>query len=152
VILRRASSQDLPELLAIDSACFDRPWTEAGWRAELESSSSLVLRAGQPAVGLACATVIVDACELRRIAVLPSARGRGVGRDLLVAVIAHARAIGCDRVELEVADDNLAALHLYRAAGFAEVGRRARYYRDADALSMTLPLLSKRRINPPKRA
>src|SRR5690606_11350621 len=142
---------DLAELLAIDAACFDRPWIEAGWRAELEAPTSRVFLAGQPALGLACATIIVDACELRRIAVLPGARGRGVGRDLLLAVIAHARAIGCDRVELEVADDNLAALHLYRAAGIAEVGRRARYYRDVDALSMTLSLLSNRPLRPPKR-
>lgn len=141
--LRRATIQDLPELLAIDAACFSAPWTEAGWRAELEPSTpSVVLLADTPALGFASATILVDVCELRRIAVMPSARGRGLGRDLLLAVIAHARAIGCDRVELEVAANNVAALQLYRAAGFAEVGRRPRYYRDADAVLMTLPRLS----------
>lgn len=146
--LRRATLDNLPELLAIDSACFASPWAEASWRAELEHGS-LVLLAEPPTLGLACATILVDACELRRIAVMPDARGRGLGRDLLFAVIAHARAIGCDRVELEVADDNVAALHLYRAAGFAEVGRRPRYYHHADAVLMTLPLVS---ANPPSPA
>jgi ribosomal-protein-alanine N-acetyltransferase len=38
---------------------------------------------------------------------------------------------------LEVAAGNVAALALYRAAGFAEVGRRVRYYADgSDALVM----------------
>jgi [ribosomal protein S18]-alanine N-acetyltransferase len=134
--LRRATLDDLAELLAIDAACFTSPWTESGWRAELDADA-LVLLADS---SFACATIVLDVCELRRIAVMPSARGRGLGRDLLVAVIAHARAFGCDRLELEVADTNVAALHLYRAAGFAEVGRRPHYYRDADALLLTLPL------------
>lgn len=134
---RRATIHDLSELLAVDSACFAAPWSESGWRVELEDARA---RVWVTALGFACATVILDVCELRRIAVMPGARGRGLGRDLLLAVIDHARAVGCDRVELEVADDNLAALQLYRAAGFAEVGRRPRYYRDADAILMTLRL------------
>ncbi|MFO7561688.1 MAG: GNAT family N-acetyltransferase [Enhygromyxa sp.] len=145
--LRPATLEDLAELLAIDSDCFPSPWVEAGWRAELEAGS-LVLLSEESGLGFACAVVLVDACELRRIAVTPSARGRGLGRDLLVAVIAHARALGCDRVELEVAATNLAALALYRAAGFAEVGRRPRYYRDADAVLMTLPLRPPNTLSP----
>jgi ribosomal-protein-alanine acetyltransferase len=140
--VRRASAVELPELLAIDAACFVNPWTEASWCAELDSSRSIILLASVPAVALACATIVLDACELRRIAVIPSARGHGIGRDLLLAVITHARAASCDRVELEVASQNSAALRLYRAAGFAVVGRRPRYYRDPpdDAVLMTLGL------------
>lgn len=139
--LREAGEQDLAELLRLDAACFAAPWTEASWRTEW-GARSLVLLAGQPAIGFACAAIVIDVCELRRIAVSPSARGRGLGRDLLVGVIAHARARACERVELEVAASNVAALGLYRAAGFAEVGRRPRYYRDPpdDALLMTLSL------------
>jgi ribosomal-protein-alanine N-acetyltransferase len=49
------------------------------------------------------------------------------------------------RIFLEVAEDNEAALALYRKLGFQEVGRRKRYYarRDgepADALTMALTL------------
>jgi [ribosomal protein S18]-alanine N-acetyltransferase len=140
--VRRATLADLPTLLEIDAASFERPWTEAGWRSELDGDASrgLVLIAG--VLGFACAPTLVDACELRRIAVVPPARGRGLGRDLLAAVIAHARASGRDRIELEVAASNLAALGLYRAAGFCEVGRRPRYYLEPvdDAVLMTLDL------------
>jgi ribosomal-protein-alanine N-acetyltransferase len=145
VSLRRASLRELPKLLAIDAACFAAPWTEQAWRIELDASDrSFVWVAGEPALALACATIVLDTCELRRIAVTPSARGRGLGRDLLFHVIAHARAANCDRVELEVAAHNFAALRRYREAGFQEVGRRPRYYRDPpdDALLMTLPLTS----------
>lgn len=138
--LRRAGLEDLGELLTLDAACFAVPWTVASWRAELSDARSIVLLAGAPTIGFACAAIVIDVCELRRIAVSPSARGQAVGRDLLIAVIAHARASGCDRVELEVAAQNSAAVALYRAAGFAEVGRRPRYYREPvdDALLMTL--------------
>lgn len=140
--LRRASVEDVDELLTLDAACFAVPWAAASWRAELSDARSIVLLAGVPTPAFACAAIVFDACELRRIGVSPSARGKGVGRDLLLAVIAHARASGCDRVELEVAAQNSAALALYRAAGFAEVGRRPRYYREPvdDALLMTLPI------------
>jgi ribosomal-protein-alanine N-acetyltransferase len=141
-LIRRAGVQELAELMALDAACFAVRWTDAGWRAELDAGGSIVLVVGAPVLAFACAAIVVDSCELRRIAVSPTARGRGLGRDLLLAVIAHARANGCDRVELEVAAQNSAALGLYRAAGFAVVGRRPRYYRDPpdDALLMTFAL------------
>jgi [ribosomal protein S18]-alanine N-acetyltransferase len=139
--IRRATPADLPALLAIDAACFARPWTLAGWAPELADPGATWIH-GEPALGFACAPVRFDACELRRIAVLPSARSRGLGRDLLAAVIAHACQAGAVRVELEVAADNLGALALYRAAGFVEVGRRPNYYVEppADAVLLTLAL------------
>jgi [ribosomal protein S18]-alanine N-acetyltransferase len=147
---RRATLEDLPRLLQLDARCFARPWTEADWRAEFEHPGLIALagdpsparRCGDPALGFVSAPILGDRCELRRIGVIPSARGRGLGRDLLAGVIAHARVAGCVCVELEVAADNLAALALYRAAGFTVVGRRPRYYRDppADALLLDLDL------------
>lgn len=144
--MRLASAADLPDLLRIDAACFAQPWTEAGWRAELDTARQrpLLRLIGEPAVGLVSAPMLGDRCELRRIAVLAEARGRGLGRDLLTSVLAAARTAGCARVELEVAATNHAALALYRHAGFCEVGRRPRYYRDppADALLLTLEFLA----------
>ena len=138
--LRRATVADLPVLLALDAACFTKPWTAAHWAPELAGAGGVVWILGEPAIGFACAPVLFDTCELRRIAVVADARGRGHGRDLLSAVIAHARQTGCARTELEVAADNHAALALYRSLGFVEVGRRPGYYVEppADALLLTL--------------
>ena len=47
-----------------------------------------------------------------------SFRGRGVGRELLAAVEAHARELGCGKVTLEVRSDNSRAMAAYRRAGF----------------------------------
>jgi len=55
------------------------------------------------------------------LAVLPAARRRGVGRALLAAVEARARARGCCKITLEVLDRNDPARALYASVGFAEV-------------------------------
>ena len=54
----------------------------------------------------------------------PEARGRGVGRALLESVIAWARSLALDRLELWVTKGNGAAVRLYERAGFADTGRR----------------------------
>lgn len=59
--------------------------------------------------------------NLHDVAVLPAARGRGVGRALLAAVEEHARATGCCRLTLEVLDANTRAKGLYESVGFNQV-------------------------------
>jgi GNAT superfamily N-acetyltransferase len=54
----------------------------------------------------------------------PSSRRRGVGRALVEAVTAWARDIGVGRVVLRVTEGNAAALALYKASGFVDIGGR----------------------------
>lgn len=56
---------------------------------------------------------------LEDLFVREAARGSGLGRLLLEAAVAHARARGCARIELDVDEGNEPALELYRANGFA---------------------------------
>jgi ribosomal protein S18 acetylase RimI-like enzyme len=56
--------------------------------------------------------------NIHDIAVVPQARGTGVGRELLAAVEEHARSCGCCKVTLEVRSDNARAMAAYRRAGF----------------------------------
>jgi ribosomal protein S18 acetylase RimI-like enzyme len=57
--------------------------------------------------------------------VAPEARGSGLGKALIAAVIAHARG-RCEELTLGVWTDNKPALALYRAMGFVECGFEAR--------------------------
>src|SRR4051812_3423819 len=57
-------------------------------------------------------------CLLEDLFVRDSARGNGLGRALLELTIEQARARGCRRIELDVNDNNEAALALYRSLGF----------------------------------
>jgi [ribosomal protein S18]-alanine N-acetyltransferase len=82
-----------------------------------------------------------DEAEVLTLAVAPAMRRRGIGANLLQEAKAQAVTRGADAIFLEVAADNAAALALYRREGFAEVGRRRRYYADAsDALLMRVTL------------
>ncbi len=57
--------------------------------------------------------------NIHDLAVVPAARGRGVGRALLAAVAEEARARGCCKVTLEVRSDNDQAKKLYERFGFS---------------------------------
>jgi len=74
------------------------------------------------------------------LAVAPAARGQGLGRALLQAAIAWAKAQGAEAVFLEVGTDNPHALALYAGLGFAKVGMRKAYYAGRDALVLRLSL------------
>lgn len=85
----------------------------------------LALREGE-AVGVAvCFTGFstfraLPLLNLHDLAVLPGARGAGVGAALLAGVAARARALGCCKVTLEVREDNAPARRLYARAGFVD--------------------------------
>jgi ribosomal-protein-alanine N-acetyltransferase len=66
--------------------------------------------------------------DVQTIAVAPRSQGRGVGRELLDALVGEARRRGCVQLFLEVLDGNEAGLALYDRAGFERIGRRASYY------------------------
>ena len=58
--------------------------------------------------------------EVKRMFVLPEARGRGVARALLARIETEARAQGYDRLCLETGTRQDAAGKFYKAAGFVE--------------------------------
>jgi GNAT superfamily N-acetyltransferase len=57
-------------------------------------------------------------CWLEDLYVREPARREGLGRALVEAAVARARERGCRRIELDVNEDNAAALALYTACGF----------------------------------
>jgi ribosomal protein S18 acetylase RimI-like enzyme len=57
-------------------------------------------------------------CWLEDIYVEESARGAGLGRELVEAAFERARARGCRRIELDVNEANAGALRLYESLGF----------------------------------
>jgi len=92
-------------------------------------------------VGHAIVSIVFEVAELQRIAIGPAYRRRGHARELLAAIVASAAAEGAERLLLEVRETNEPALAFYASAGFAEIDRRPRYYRDGTAgVVMELPL------------
>ncbi len=81
-----------------------------------------------PGGGFVLARVAADEAEILTLAVMPPGRRAGLGRALLAAAMAEARARGASAMFLEVAEENTAARALYADAGFAAVGTRPNYY------------------------
>ena len=59
-----------------------------------------------------------ETCELRKMYLLPAARGRGIGKLLLEQMIQRARQLGIRRMTLETAGVLETAIALYRRYGF----------------------------------
>jgi putative acetyltransferase len=72
--------------------------------------------------------------ELKRMYVVPEARGRGLGRRVLVELEGAARTLGYTGIVLETGDRQAASLGLYRSAGYERVPCHPPY--DSRALSL----------------
>jgi GNAT superfamily N-acetyltransferase len=68
--------------------------------------------------------------EIRRMYVVPTARGRGLSRQLLAALEDEARALGYSFVRLETGNLQAAAIGLYVSAGFGPIPRYGPFAED----------------------
>ena len=146
VAVRAMRMGDIPAVHEIERASFSEPWPEHALRQELSGNrlaKYLVAERDGRIVGYAGVWLMIDEAHITTFGVLPDARRTGVGLRMLVAVADLALELGAARMTLEVRPSNQPARELYARLGFAEVGRRPRYYSDdgEDALIMTTPEL-----------
>ncbi|MCG8547273.1 MAG: GNAT family N-acetyltransferase [Alphaproteobacteria bacterium] len=139
VVLRPASVAELDILGKLYTASFDEPYGQPALRSLLESAGAAAIiawvreDAGLRPVGFVIVRAVAGEGEILSLGVVPSRRRQGIGRAILVHALAWARRAGAAAIFLEVGEDNPAAIALYRAAGFDQVGRRPGYYRRKDA-------------------
>ena len=82
--------------------------------------------------GYLLATIIDGEAEILSIGVTPDRQRQGVGKRLLQYFFEHGASQNITRVVLEVAEDNVSALGLYRDFGFVKFGRRKGYYKQGN--------------------
>ena len=115
-----------PELFPHDRWSAEQLWGELAhvpetrWYAVHEDASGI-----DGYVGL---YAVPPDADVATIAVAPRSQRRGLGRELLDALVAEARRRGVTTLFLEVLEGNDAALALYAASGFESQGRRRDYY------------------------
>lgn len=133
--VQRASVADLNTLYVIEQRCFTKEaWSKRQIATFLEASDSvsLTIREKGEIVGFVIGLVNqFDGMKIGHIVtieVLPNFRRRGVGLTLLKSVEQEFKNTGVKVCYLEVREDNLAALRLYRKAGYAECERLENYY------------------------
>ena len=153
-MLRDMTQSDVDAVLSIELAVQAYPWTRGNFIEALNSGYVCCvaeeLLAGHPDEvgveirGYAILMPAVDEAEMLVIGVSAARQRKGLGRMMLNEMLETARKRNFKRVFLEVRPSNVAAIALYRCAGFTEIGVRRGYYQNAngseDALVMACDL------------
>jgi [ribosomal protein S18]-alanine N-acetyltransferase len=148
--LRRAAADDLDAIMSLETSTFvSDAWSTESMSSELASEHTYYLCAYDPADpatlagygGLLAPRDSGDG-DIQTLAVAPAARRRGLGRTMVVALLAEAAARGANQVFLEVRADNPPARSLYDSLGFEQIAVREKYYQpdgvDAQIMRVTL--------------
>ena len=112
----------------------ERPWARIWVARESEPGSGT-----KRIAGYLVAWHVADELHVMNVATRADRRRRGIGRALVGAAVAYARARRVRHALLEVRRSNRPAIALYRSVGFFAMGVRTRYYADdEDAVEMVL--------------
>ncbi|MFE6995675.1 ribosomal protein S18-alanine N-acetyltransferase [Microbacterium sp. NPDC057659] len=145
-MIRTAETSDLEAIMALENSSFpDDAWSEQTMAAEVASEHNhyLVDEEDGRVIGYGGVRALRGApdSDIQTIALDPAYRGQGRGRRMLRLLLDLARERGARDTFLEVRDDNEVAQALYLSEGFAEIGRRPRYYKGGvDAIIMKIEL------------
>ena len=129
VVIRSMRSSDIAEVVSIERSSYQFPWSEGifrdclrvGYVCRVMTVSRQVMAYGVMSLGAGEAHIL-------NLCVGETYRCRGVGRRLLGSLIERATAAGMADAFLEVRPSNTAAIRLYLALGFEQVGMRRGYY------------------------
>jgi len=133
LVFGKAEQEDLEKIAAIEQVSFPDPWSvDSLWTfASDETVRTLVTAKEKESgelVGYYALQYVLDEAEIAILAVAVKYRRQGVGRELIEDIKSFCKKKKITTLHLEVRSENEAALHLYRAMGFTEVGRRRDYY------------------------
>lgn len=132
--LRIANEADLDAILAIEEISFTTAWSRDFFFHELHNpiSKFYVLEQRKCVIGYVIFWLVADEVHIANLAVHPQFRRSGMGTKLLKTVFDQASRHRAKIITLEVNEKNVSARDLYRKFGFAQVGRRAKYYENRD--------------------
>jgi len=134
--MRRLTAKDARAMAALHAESFEPPFGSGGWDAlEMASHTQKDLCFGIDLAAELGAFIILSVAagqaEILTLATARGARRQGFARQLLSGVARELRGQKISELFLEVAEDNIAALALYRSEGFTPIGRRPAYYHRA---------------------
>lgn len=143
MIIRPWEQKDIATIAEIERKSFSDPWT-----AEMLADTlrfpvyhTFLAEEGGQVCGYGCLIVLFEDAELANIAVAPDHREKGIAKALMESMHEKAKALGAQRVLLEVRVSNAKAIGLYEKYGYHRYGVRERYYADGeDAYLMTKTL------------
>ena len=119
---------------------FDDFWNFEIFKEELANTNSmyLVLKYDNEIVSFGGIKFILDEADIMNIVTKKDKRNQGFAKFLLNELITMAKEQNCKTITLEVNENNLPAIKLYKDFKFKEIGKRKNYYKNGDtAILMT---------------
>jgi ribosomal-protein-alanine N-acetyltransferase len=146
--MRAMTLADMDAVLCIEQAVQAYPWTRGNFIDALSHGYICSVDEQDGEIrGYAILMPVLQEAELLNIGVVAGQQRKGLGRAMLLEMLDTACAKNMLKVFLEVRASNVAALALYRSAGFREIGLRRDYYQNAsgseDAITMACDLAGK---------
>ena len=129
----KMNESHVASVAAIEKECFGRDaWSEKSVSGELTNALALWLVAveGETVAGYVGSQTVCNETDMMNVAVTADFRRQGIGEKLVTALVEELKAIESHSLTLEVRASNTPAQALYEKLGFAEVGRRPRYYQN----------------------
>lgn len=142
IVIEEMTLKDLDYIKDNLISDFDDFWTYHILKEELENqnSSYLVAKIDNEIVGFAGIKIILDEADIMNIVTKKTYRNQGIGTLLLENLISLSKKLNLKTLSLEVSEENLPAIHLYRKFGFEYLGVRKNYYQDKNGYIMTKKL------------
>jgi ribosomal-protein-alanine N-acetyltransferase len=127
--IRTMRDADVAEVIGIERASYQFPWTEGIFHDCLRVSYLCrVALQGQQIVGYAVMSMGAGEAHILNLCVREDCRRTGVGRQLIRYLLEQAEAAGMLEAFLEVRPSNAIAIRLYESLGFGQIGTRRGYY------------------------
>lgn len=130
ITIRQMEIEDIDKVVAIEESLFSAPWSSVGFFSFLmrEDTLFLVAEEERDIIGYCGVVMVLDEGDITNVAVSTSFQSRGIGRQLVEAMITKTLERGVQRLHLEVRQSNEKARALYQKLGFQEIGIRKGYY------------------------
>lgn len=134
ILLRVMRFDDLDKVYEIEQRLFPNPWPRYFFEKDLQSSNTLafVVEHNEEIVGYSLGSCAELQLHITNIAVVAGFQRQGIGQNLLSKMERIAIERGCTFAYLEVRMSNMAAIEMYRNAGYSILHVSKRYYIDGD--------------------
>ena len=142
---REMALADLERVLENESRSYAYPWSRGIFAdCMVVGHCCRVACVDDEVVGHGVLSAAAGEAHLLNVCIRRDRQGDGLGRALVLHMLARAKVLGAEVLFLEVRPSNMIALKLYDSLGFSHVGTRKDYYpaalgrEDANVLALTL--------------
>jgi len=139
--IRKASIDDIENLKILEKACFDEHIRE-NFEFVLKSDSHIIYiceitnNQNKNIVGYAGASISYEQGDILSVCVDSNFRKRSIAYVLMDTLLEDLSINKVEKVFLEVEEDNVPAINLYKKLGFEKISERKNYYGNKTAIIM----------------